>query len=90
MRDGGENVTIGSIRLIAEAFGDALENALIAAADLRPHAPEDDPEMEAILSAPVDNTTKRKMIERLYELREEDERRRSRDIQWMIDRAKGA
>jgi len=54
------------------------------------HEHEHDEEMQIILSAPVDDQTKRLMIERLLALRERDKQRRIEDLRWHLDRRAGA
>lgn len=46
--------------------------------------PEVDEELSMILEADVDDVTKQMMIERLYELREQDKQRRLADLRWTI------
>lgn len=89
MREGGESVTIGSVRAIAEALGDSLENALRAAADLPPLGaePERDPELELIFDARVPATMKKRMIEILFERREREREQRMADLRVLIDEA---
>ncbi|HEU4541746.1 MAG TPA: helix-turn-helix transcriptional regulator [Jiangellaceae bacterium] len=89
IKEGGENVTIASVRLIADAAGDSMENALRAAADITaaPSDPESDPELDAILSAPVSNVTRMKMIRRLFDIREQEKQRHAEEIQRWIREA---
>lgn len=89
MKEGGESVTIGSVRAVASALGDSLENALRAAADLAPvgREPERDPELELIFDAPVPATMKKRMIELLFERREREQRQRMADLRVLIDEA---
>src|SRR5690554_3702349 len=61
----GESVTIASVRAIAAALDDDLENALRAVASLVSAPEPRDEEMELILSAPVDQQTKKRMIAQL-------------------------
>ncbi|HEU4543426.1 MAG TPA: helix-turn-helix transcriptional regulator [Jiangellaceae bacterium] len=91
IRDGGESATIASIRMIADALGDSVENAVLAAANVRPVAratdPESDPELDAILSAPVSNVMRMKMIRRLFDIREQEKQRHAEEIQRWINEA---
>lgn len=71
-----------------------LDEAL-AAAGLKPDVEppkeptrERDEEMELILSAPVDERTKKQMIDRLLMLREQDRRRRIDEIEFWIRRGR--
>lgn len=77
---------------IAELFSlDADE--VMAAAGLKPDTAvsqptvEVDEELELILNAPVNARMKKKMIERLFELREQDKQRREAEIKWWIEQA---
>lgn len=96
IRGDGESVTIASVRAIAAALDDDLENALRAVANLAEPSEAPDEEMALILAAPVTRETRRRMIARLRELREQDRRQRIRILQWMVhqaaelDRVRGA
>lgn len=84
MKGGGESVTIASVKAIARALGDDLENALRAVASIStPSAPADE-EMDLILSAPVSDDVKRRMIARLLDMREQDRQQRLNVMRWMI------
>ena len=84
MKGGGESVTIASVKAIARALGDDLENALRAVANIStPSAPADE-EMDLIMSAPVSDDVKRRMIARLLEMREQDRQQRLNVMRWMI------
>lgn len=79
------------VAAFAQVLGLDLDEAL-AAAGLRPGTPapaeptrERDEELEMILAAPVDDRMKKRMIERLYELRERDKQRRIDEIKFIID-----
>jgi transcriptional regulator with XRE-family HTH domain len=84
MKGSGESVTIASVRAVAEALGDDLENALRAVASLDAAPKPRDEEMELIMSAPVDDDMKRRMITRLLDLQEQDRRQRMQVVQWMV------
>lgn len=84
MRGGGESVTIASVRAVARALGDDLETALRAVASLNASSPRDE-EMDQIMSAPVDEDMKRRMITRLLELQEQDRQQRIQVVRWMVD-----
>ena len=56
----------------------------------QPAPAERDEEMDLILAADLPQSMKRRMIDRLEELREQDRRRRQDMLRWMIDEAKGA
>lgn len=79
-----------AVALFARVLGIDVDEAL-AAAGLRPGttAPaeptrEPDEEMDLIYAAPVDDQTKKLMIERLFQLRERDKQRRMEDIEFLI------
>lgn len=84
MKGDGDSVTIGSVRAVAAALDDDLENALLAVASLVPSPRGRDEEIELILSAPVSREVQRRMIGQLLELREHDRQRRLRMIEWMV------
>ncbi|SRR5690606_26064394 len=91
IRGDGESVTIGSVRAVAAASGDDLQNALRAAANLAPatvpsggQPDEADEETELIRSAPLGQDVKRRMLARLAELREQHRRQRLRILEWMV------
>jgi transcriptional regulator with XRE-family HTH domain len=84
MRGSGESVTIASVRAVAEALGDDLENALRAVASLETSPAPWDEEMELIMSAPVGDDMKRRMITQLLELREQDRQQRLQVLRWMV------
>lgn len=84
MKGNGDSVTIGSVRAVAAALDDDLENALLAVASLVPSPRGRDEEIELILSAPVSREVQRRMIGQLLELREHDRQRRLRMIEWMV------
>lgn len=86
MKGSGETVTIASVRAVAQALGDDLENALRAVANLDAAPKPRDEEMELIMSAPVDDEMKRRMISQLLDLREQDKRQRMQVMQWMVAR----
>lgn len=80
------------VALVAEVLGLDQEEAL-AAAGLRPgvKAPqqptrEPDEEVDLIMRAKVSDATRRRMLDRLAELRERDKQRRLDDIRWIIER----
>lgn len=84
------------VQSFAKVLGLDLDEAL-AAAGLRPDVEppteptiERDEEVELILSAPVSERMKKEMLDRLFELREQDKDRRVSEIQWWIKRARGA
>lgn len=87
IRGDGESVTIASVRAVAAALDDDLENALRAVANLAEPSEAPDEEMDLILAAPVARDTRRRMIARLRELREQDRRQRLRVLQWMVSQA---
>lgn len=80
----GESVTIASVRAIAAALHDDLENALRAVANLISSPGTQDEEMELILSAPVNRDIQKRMIAQLLELREQDRQQRLRVLHWMV------
>jgi transcriptional regulator with XRE-family HTH domain len=84
IRGGGESVTIASVRAVAAALGDDLENALRAVAGLESSRHTRDEEMDMIMSAPVDDDMKRKMITRALELREQDRQQRLQVLRWLM------
>ena len=89
IRGGGESVTIASVRAVAEALGDDLENALRAVASLEVGPVSQDEEMDLIMSAPVGDDMKRRMITQLLELREQDRQQRLQVLRWMVSREGG-
>lgn len=84
IKGGGESVTVGSVRAIARALGDDLENALRAVASISSSAPPEDEEMDLIMSAPVSDTMKRRMIAQLLDLREQDRQQRMQVMRFML------
>lgn len=85
---GKGGVTVASVRAIAEAVGDDPAEALRAAGSVATES--SDEELELILTAPVDDQTKKLMIERLYELRERDKQRRMDEIEFLLKRSRPA
>lgn len=76
---------------VAEVLGLDQDEAL-AAAGMRPgvHPPSQptlppDPERDLIMASDVPDAMKRRMLERLHELRMRDQQRRLEDIRWMLD-----
>lgn len=49
---------------------------------------ESDEEIELIMSAPVDDATRRRMLERLAYLRERDRKQRLEDIRFLLERGR--
>lgn len=84
IRGSGESVTIASVRAVADALGDELENALRAVASLETQPAPRDEEMELIMSAPVGDEMKRRMIAQLFELREQDRQQRLQVLRWLV------
>jgi len=81
---GGAGVNVNSVRAIAKALDDNVENALRAAGDAEGQ-PEKDEEVALIMRAPVDDELKQTMLGKLYERRERDRLERLADFQAMID-----
>lgn len=88
-----------SVRRVARATGQHPMDLLVqvgyyeAAEFTRPDTAAEeafDEEKDLILSAPVSDQVKMKWLERLFELREQDKKRREAEIKWWIDQAKGA
>lgn len=82
-------------KVLAELFHIDLDEVL-AAAGLKPDTPvpaeptrERDEEVELILSAPVSDRIKQRMLDRLEVLREQDKQRRINDIGFILDQADG-
>lgn len=85
-----------SVRMVADVFSLNAMDLLIRvgfystaeryAAPER-EAPEVDEELDIILAANVDDITKHLMIERLYQLREQDKQRRLADLRWNIEQS---
>jgi transcriptional regulator with XRE-family HTH domain len=80
------------VQSFARETGVELDEAL-AAAGLRPGVPppaeptrERDEEIDLIMSAPVDDATRRRMLERLAYLRERDRKQRLEDIRFLLER----
>ncbi len=84
MKGGGDSVTIASVRAVANALGDDLENALRAVAGLESSRTQRDEELDMIMSAPVDDDMKRQMITRALELREQQRQQRIQILQWLM------
>jgi transcriptional regulator with XRE-family HTH domain len=84
IRGGGESVTIASVRAIARALGDDLENALRAVASISSSPAPDDEEMDLIMSAPVSDGMKRRMITQLLDMREQDRQQRLQVLRWVV------
>lgn len=89
IRGGGDSVTIASVRAVADALGDDLENALRAVAGLESSRAQRDEEMDMIMSAPVDDDMKRQMIARALELREQQRQQRIQILQWLMASEEG-
>lgn len=84
IRGTGESVTIASVRAVARALGDELENALRAVASLESSTDPHDEEMDLIMSAPVSDDLKKRMISQLLEMREQDRQQRLQVFRWMV------
>jgi transposase-like protein len=84
IKGGGDSVTIASVRAVADALNDDLENALRAVAGLESSQERRDEEMDMIMSAPVDDDMKKQMIARALELREQDRQQRMQVLRWMM------
>jgi transcriptional regulator with XRE-family HTH domain len=84
IRGGGESVTIASVRAVARALGDDLENALRAVASISPSSAPDDEELDLIMSAPVSDDMKRRMIAQLLDMREQDRQQRLQVLRWVV------
>jgi hypothetical protein len=50
---------------------------------------EPDPEIDAIVAAPVSDRQKKRMLEILFQMRERDRQRRMEDIAFLLDREAG-
>lgn len=86
---GGSGVTVDSVRRIAVALGDDIDEALRAAGELVADVqPEDDEEVALIMHAPVGDDLKQVMLSRLRVRRERDRQQRMEDFQQMIDFAR--
>jgi transposase-like protein len=79
--EGAEGITIQSVYLVADAFGDDRGEALRAAGNL---PPERDAEVELILSSDRTELEKVAMIDRLMRRREEDRQRRIDDLRFVL------
>jgi transcriptional regulator with XRE-family HTH domain len=79
-----KGVTVATVRAIATALGDDPTNALRAAGSV---TGEVDEEVELILAQPVDEDTKKAMLERLFQLRERDKQRRIEELTWLAEQA---
>lgn len=88
IRDGGESVTIGSVRRIAEALGDDLSHALLAAGNIS--ARESDQEIASILESDLDSEAKAGLADYLHELRRAQEAARRTEIQALLKRPRRA
>lgn len=85
---GESGVTVDSVRRVALAFGDDLENAFRAAGNVDVPAAGEDEELTLIERAPVDDDLKAVMRQKLYERRERERLQRLVDLQYEIDLAK--
>lgn len=88
---GTVDVSEESVRGVARAFSLKPRELLVELGvyqrdELLPEATAEDEEVALILTADVDDETKRKMIDRLMELRERDKQRRMDDIRWALER----
>lgn len=85
--DGG--VTVDSVRRVAAALGDDVENALRAAGSTGMDAPtaQQDEEVALIMRAPVGDEMKQRMLAKLHERRERDRQQRIADFETMIELA---
>jgi transcriptional regulator with XRE-family HTH domain len=82
---GESGVTVASVRAIANALGDDVENALRAAgAAGAPPSGDRDEELELIMAAPVDDELKQMMVQRLRERRERERVARVADLKWEL------
>ncbi|MDR7278897.1 helix-turn-helix domain-containing protein [Catenuloplanes atrovinosus] len=81
----GGSVAVDNVRRIAEALGDHPSVAIRAAGNMLEPEGERDEELELILSAPVDDDMKRRMIQRLDEMRQRDRERRLDDLRYLLD-----
>jgi transcriptional regulator with XRE-family HTH domain len=79
-----KGVTVATVRSIAQALGDDPTNALRAAGQV---TGEVDEEVELILAQPVNEDTKRVMLERLFQMRERDRRNRIDEIRFLAEQA---
>lgn len=84
IKGSGDSVTIASVRAVASALGDDLENALRAVASLESIPGPNDEEMDLILSAPVSDDVKKRMITQLLQMREQDRQQRMQVFRWMV------
>jgi transcriptional regulator with XRE-family HTH domain len=85
---GGSGVTVDSVRRVALALGDDLENAFHAAGNVGAPMPGEDEELALIERAPVDAALKDVMRRKLFERRERERLDRLAYLQDMIDVAK--
>lgn len=81
MSDGADGITIRSVYLVADALGDDREMALRAAGNL---PPEQDGEIELILSSGRSEVEKVEMIDRLLQRREQERLRRLEDLRFVL------
>lgn len=83
----GSGITIESVYLVADAFGDDRATALKAAGGL---PPERDAEVDLILNSDRTDAVKAAMINRLMERREQERQRRIADLEWMLGQGEEA
>jgi transcriptional regulator with XRE-family HTH domain len=83
------------VSTVAKVYGVDIDEAL-AAAGMKPGQPapseptvERDPEIEAILAAPVSPIQQKRMLELLFQMRERDRQRRMEDIAFLLERETG-
>lgn len=92
---GNVEVSEQSVRRVAAALDRPPMDLLVAVGYYRPDeltqpppevADEPDPEIAAILAAPVGPVQQKRMLELLFQMRERDRRRRMEDIAFLLER----
>lgn len=86
--DGGDSVTVGSVRRVADALGDDIVDALAAAAGVPDR--EADEEISPILQSDLDPQAKAELVEYLRGLREAQRHARRTEISAMLNRPRRA
>jgi transcriptional regulator with XRE-family HTH domain len=84
------DITVGTIRLVAEAAKVDLEEALRAAAGVSDTADPGDWEIQMIQASGLDGAVVARLIRDVLERREEEEARRRRELERQIALARGA
>lgn len=88
IRDGGESVTVASVRAITDSLGDELATGLLAAGNISIH--ETDSEIAAILASDLDAQEQAELIEYVHKLREIQQAARRAEVDARLNRPRRA